>query len=229
MKPVPLPTPAESPYSASQAADHRDIAWRDRVNDIWRRVAIVGWSCVGLELLLCVVLASRFTPHFVVLGTDSSGRPVAQGTVEVTAPSQAWIEASLRSWYRDVRDVPGRNQPLIERNRLDAYGMTQAGSAAKSALDLIYAPDSRSNPNALGENLTRTVEYVAVSHIEGTLSYNVTALEAILQGGVRKPSVPVVGTIEIVEPVIPTDQDLLKKNPAGVYVKSFDVNWSDPR
>jgi hypothetical protein len=214
-----------SPYVEAQVEDLRENARAWSMVDASRRIIASLVILLGLSGAGNVIQATR--PHDVeVYGDAGKDGLRLMGSAQATrTPSELNIEHQLVLWLSDMRDVPGNDWDLVDRNVHDAFAMTASASPAFSAENAYLAAH---NPKEAGKRFTRTIVRAEASRIQGTWDYAIVAVEKIERNAQTTVS-PYTGTVQIApDPQIPADERLGAIDPAGVFVVRYDLHWSDP-
>jgi type IV secretory pathway TrbF-like protein len=220
-KKLPTLNGQQNPYSEAQAADLGEAERAYRSADSWRRVAsIEGLALIAMTLAL-VLLTTRSQHDVFVFKENSHGQLSYQDeAVQRRSPSQLAVEAQLGAYIKAIRDVPGLDLALVDRNVTLALSMTADVQPARAHQDLLaYFTDPTNNPKLISRDGTvrAVLDPVIVSPISN-LTYTVSWGEET-----RKPSGKPSrefhqGTVTIADPVLPTDPQVAAINPAGVIV-----------
>lgn len=220
-KSSPAQSSQKNAYAEAQAADLGEAERAYRSADSWRRVAsIEGLALIAMTLAL-VLLTTRSQHDVLVFKENSHGQLSYQDeAVQRRSPSQLAVEAQLGAYIKAIRDVPGLDLALVDRNVMLALSMTADVQPARAHGDLLaYFTDPANNPKLIAHDGTvRTVlDPVIVSPISN-LTYTVSWGEETRKPSGKPTRVFHQGTVTIADPVLPTDPQVAALNPAGVIV-----------
>lgn len=212
---------SSAPYEAAQLHDLGETQRAYRSADSWRRLAsVLALSFVALSFAI-VVLASKYQHDVLIFKENSHGVLSYQDeAVQRRTPSQLAIGAQLGAWIKALRDVPGLDFALVDRNVTLALSMTADVQPAHAHQELLaYFTDPTHNPKLIAKDGTvRTVlDPVIVSPISG-LTYTVSWAEETTKPTAKAVRAFHQGTVTIADPVLPTDPQIAVLNPAGVIV-----------
>ena len=128
-------------------------------------------------------------------------------------------------WLEAVRDIPGTDDDLINRNAQTVLYMTSADSPAYTSYRNFIVVD---NPKRLAKRgYRRTVSDVEVNKL-ADLTYRLAWHERLRTGDddTRGAVETYSGTVYLAQPpLVPNDPLVGQYNPAGVYIKDYDMNW----
>jgi type IV secretory pathway TrbF-like protein len=210
------------PYRAAQLAEATEAerAWRSA--DSWRRIASGSICAAVLSGLVAVVLAGKSQHDVLVYRETPRGIALMSEGVQTRTPLESSVEHQLGLWVTDVRDVPGTDDALAQRNAHQALVMTAKDSVAnRNLVALFQSPD---NPSALGSKERRTVQGVVASPVAGTQTYMVGWTELLEVQGKAAQTWRCSGSIAIAPPALPTDVALAAIDPAGVFVEDYELH-----
>ncbi len=226
---APLKPTGESPYLDARLIDMGLLEREQRHATSWRRAFFATLGLCFVTLVIALFLATKDHTEAVVYKEDANGDMALIGlSSHARIPSEPAVRHQLVVWLEAVRDIPGADDDLINRNAQTALYMTTADSPAYNAYrTFIYAD----NPKVLSAHgYRRTVVDVDVSRL-ADLTYRLTWHERLRQGGSNPDGLPqgntYTGTVYLAAPPeAPSDPLVGQFNPAGVYIKDFDMNWS---
>ena len=219
---------------SNQASRDEDVAQRveyaARVHNhidavTWRRFASGAGVLAFLALAVSVILANRYE-HDVFVFRDTPGGLIYAGKAsEELTPSNFDIASQLGKWVQAYRDVPSddaavdQNVLLLEDSTAD-IGDDHALSDMKSWM-------STNNPKTEHASFTRNVRPdVDAMHQPGTNTWNMTWIEdtTLKNGGVQPPSIHHGVIVVLPDPRLPTDNEQVNFNPAGVIVARYELH-----
>lgn len=219
------PSSDANPYTDARVIDIGLLEREQRHATSWRRAFFGAVAIAFLGLVLALVLATKDHTEAVVYKEDSSGDIALIGlSSHARIASEQAIKHQLTVWLDAVRDIPGSNDDLINRNAQTVLYMTQSGSPAYTAYRNYILS---SNPKKLAtQGVRRTVTDVDVSRL-ADLTYRLAWHERIQRGSGSATTETYSGTVYLVgTPVVPNDPVIGQVNPVGLYIKDFDMNWS---
>ena len=191
----------------------------------WRRFASGSLVVALLALVACVVLANKYQHDVFVYRATPGGLVYdGQATQELSASNYA-IASQLGHWVQAYRNVPGDNAAvdsnviLLEASTAD-YGNDHALSDLKSWI-------RANNPKLERKDFTRNVRPdVDALHQPGTNTWNMTWIEDVTpKNGVEQPPTLHHGVMVILpEPRLPTDNEHVNADPAGVTVVHYELH-----
>lgn len=220
--------PAEEAYAAAQRAGIVAEDRTEREKESWRRVATIEALALALLLVAVVVLAFKQQHDVLVYHeTNQTGLSYSGEAQQSLTPDNLAIEGQLGAFVKAVRDIPGMDFALVDRNVALALLMTADTSPAHAHTDMLnYFRDDANNPKKLWneQQLTRTVlDPVIASPIGNTRSWNLTWAEETNAHGVKTRKL-YAGTVTIAEPRIPTDRQKAELDPAGVVIVQYELH-----
>ena len=173
-------------------------------------------------MTLAIVLLTTRSQHDVLVYRENSHGQLSyqDEAVQRRTPSQLAVEAQLGAYIKAIRDVPGLDLALVDRNVTLALSMTADVQPARAHQELLsYFTDPTNNPKLIAHDGTvRTVlDPVIVSPISH-LTYTVSWGEEVRKSSAKPRRDFHQGTVTIAEPVIATDPQVAAVNPAGVVV-----------
>ncbi|MGP6156342.1 MAG: VirB8/TrbF family protein [Vulcanimicrobiaceae bacterium] len=190
----------------------------------WRGVS----KALGVPILALgaavFVLAAR-PPSVVVYDREPDGHIHYAGTAtQDIAPGDVAIDASLVSFIRGLREIPGTDFALVDRaTHMVHFDMTAPGSPAEHD-ELAYWHDH--NPKARGRDMTRLVvdrkPAPTCTRLGDSLTFDCVFAEQIRDSRNDLTTVARTATITMEhEPTLPTDTGVAIDNPGGIDVWSF--------
>ena len=186
----------------------------------WRVAAVLALLVALAEAVVILGVATRPKTIPYVIAVDSLGRVVASGPVERSTPvDQRMKAAALTSWVQDLRSVT--SDGLAQRRAIDrVYAMIGSGTAAQTLVTEFY------RANQPFERANKETVQVDVNTILPTTehTYEVDWTETARDTSGAVVSVGRWKAILTVALNPPTDENVLRVNPFGVYV--MNVNWS---
>ena len=209
------------PYRAAQLADFSDVARAWAMVDSGRREKAALICALVLALVADVVLAGKSQHDVVVYRESPHGVALMSEGVQTRTPLESSVEHQLGLWLADVRDVPGTDDALAQRNAHNALVMTAKESPADRDIVALFRSDQ--NPSALGAKMTRTVVGFVASPVVGTHTYVLGWNELVEPRGGSPQSWSCSGSVAIATPEIPSDVVVGAIDPAGVYVEAYQL------
>lgn len=213
---------AETPFlRAKQEWDNRFGSLIKQARN-WR-VAYFLSALLSIALCAGLVLVSnqrRIIPVYVGIDRDK-GEARYLGAVESKPfiPSENETKFFLSELIRLTRSVPS-DQVVLKQQWLRAYKFLRK-PAANVLNDEAKRPSSPLNK--LGESFV-TVQPLSIVKVPDSASYQVRWQETVYKkGGQKLDDYSMLGTFEV-EFSPPDDEDTLKENPLGMFVKTF--NWN---
>jgi type IV secretory pathway TrbF-like protein len=217
-----------TPEDAHEAAQRVDYVRKERASidaATWRRFASGAMVLALLAVVVAAILANKYTHEVFVFRETKNGLSYAGQASQELSPSNFAIGAQLGAWVRAYRNVPGddatvdNNVILLEASTAD-YGQEHALSDLKAYL-------SANNPKVLRKDFTRTVRLnVDALHQPGANTWNVTWIEDVTKkNGVQQPPTIHTGALVILPDLrLPTDQEHVSADPAGVTVVHYEIH-----
>jgi type IV secretion system protein VirB5 len=211
---TPVPT---TPYQAAQQLwDERIGSSRVQARN-WR---LMAFGCLGLSMVVACGLVwqasrSRITPY--VVEVDHLGEVKAVGpAMQAYRPADAQIAHHLERFIRDVRSLP--IDPIVLRdNWLEAYDYaTERGAATLNEYARANDPFAHVGQNSVAVEVTSVVR-------ASDTSFQVRWIERSYANGAPSRIERWTAILSILMRP-PADEQLLRKNPLGVYVDG--LNWS---
>lgn len=216
----------DNPYTDARLIDLGLLEREQRHATSWRRAFFGMVMLCFASIVVALVLATKDHTEAVVYKEDASGDIALIGLSSHTRQaSESAIKHQLTVWVQSVRDIPGTDDDLINRNAQTVLYMTLSSSPAYTAYrNFILA----SNPKHLAQRgWRRTVTDVDVSRL-ADLTYRIAWHEKLRSNASSPPEIQTFsGTVYLANnPLVPNDPVIGQSNPAGVYIKDFDMNWS---
>ena len=210
------PQPVTPYQKAAQVWDERIGSARAQAHS-WRLVAL---SCLAISLLLAVGLlwlhrSSAAVPFVVEIDGNGTVRAVGPA-VESYKPSDAQIAYTLARFIENVRSL-SIDPVVVRQNWLRAYDFaTERASVTLNE----YAREN--DPFANVGRITVAVEVQSVVRASDT-SFQMRWTERSYENGATKDTKRWTAVLSLlIAP--PRTAELIRKNPLGIYVNSF--NWS---
>ncbi len=223
---APLEPTGESPYTDARLIDIGLLEREQRHAASWRRAFFATIALCFVAMVIALFLATKDHTEAVVYKEDASGDIALVGlSSHARLASDAAVKHQLTVWLQAVRDIPGADDDLVNRNAQTALYMTASNSPAYTAYRNFILAD---NPKKLAKRgYRRTVSDVDVSRL-ADLTYRLSWRERLQLNGQNVPqSQANTGTVYLGgPPTVPSDPVVGQYNPAGVYIKDFDMNWS---
>ena len=217
---------SDSPYADARVIDIGLLEREQRHAASWRRAFFGAVLIAFIGLVTSLVLATKDHTEAVVYKEDSSGDIALIGlSSHARTPTDQAVKHQLTVWLDAVRDIPGADDDLINRNAQTVLYMTASDSPALAAYRNFIIAD---NPKKLAaQGIRRTVDDVDVSKL-ADLTYRLAWREKLRMGAVGNAQEQTfTGTVYLVgDPAVPNDPVIGQYNPAGLYIKDFDMNWS---
>ena len=219
-------TAGENPYTDARIIDIGLLEREQRHATSWRRAFFASIVLGFLVVVAVLVLATKDHTEAVVYKEDASGDIALIGlSSHNRAPTEPALKHQLTVWLEAVRDIPGTDDDLVNRNAQTVLYMTSAGSPAYTAYRNFIVLD---NPKKLAKRgYRRTVSDVEVNKL-ADLTYRLAWHERLRTGDddVRGSIETYSGTVYLAQPPqVPNDPLVGQFNPAGVYIKDYDMNW----
>ena len=218
-------TNSDSPYADARVIDIGLLEREQRHAASWRRAFFGAVAIAFIALVTSLVLATKDHTEAVVYKEDASGDIALIGlSSHARVPSDQAVKHQLTVWLDAVRDIPGADDDLINRNAQTVLYMTASDSPALTAYRNFIVAD---NPKKLAaQGVRRTVGDVDVSKL-ADLTYRLAWREKLRMGGGKSQDQTFTGTVYLIgDPAVPSDPVIGQYNPAGLYIKDFDMNWS---
>ncbi|MGH7709509.1 MAG: VirB8/TrbF family protein [Vulcanimicrobiaceae bacterium] len=216
------------PYVGAQVEALADTERAWAVARSFRRLASGLALAVLIALVSNVVLASKYQHDVLVFRETNHGLSYAGEAQQSLAPDELAIEQQLGAFVRALRDVPGLDYALVDRDVSLALLMTADVTPYHAHQDVMtYFRDPANNPKLLGKMETRAVlDPVIASPITGTRTWTVSWVEETVsrQGQGKKSRKLYQGTVTIAPPSIPTDRQTASLDAAGVVVVQYDLH-----
>ena len=146
------------------------------------------------------------------------------GDVATKERADESVKHQLALWLTYIRGIPGDNADLVNANVNKMFTMIQKDSQATvAARDYL----TTQNPLTFAKaGITRTIIKVEVSKV-GDLAYRIAWQERTSKRGSPDPYQAFSGTVQLAQPpAVPADPVIGQENPAGIYIKSYDLPWS---
>jgi type IV secretion system protein VirB5 len=168
--------------------------------------------------VVALSLQTRIIPF--VVAVDNLGRPVASGLAEAAPVADDRLKrAALIQWVSDLRMVT--SDGISQRKAIDrVYAMIARGSAAQLEVSEFYRKDP---PQKRAQSVMVSVDVKAI-YASSEQTYEVEWVETTrgLGGDVQSEQAWKGSFTIAVNP--PTDEQLARVNPLGVYVTN--ASWS---
>ncbi len=221
-----LPEAAIGPEDAAQRADYSEQS-RKRVDAVaWRR-AFSGASIIAILLAISnIVQASKYHTDVMVFRETAQGISFAGQAAQELTPSNNAIASALGQFVACRRGVPGDDAQvdqcvtMLEMMTADA-GPNHAHSDLLSDLS-----KEENNPKFERKTFTRSVRRFDTDeiHTPGTNTWQIQWIEDLTKDGKTTASLHN-GEITIApNPHLPTDQQAVNADPAGVVVVQYDLH-----
>ncbi len=211
------PQPVTPYQKAAQRWDERIGSARVQAAN-WRLMAI---GCLALSLIMAAILlwlgrSGNAIPYIVEIDKDGAARPVGEAT-EAYTPGDAQIAFHLARFVENVRAL-SIDPVLVRVNWLRAYDFV----TDRAAITLnAYAREN--DPFTKVGRETVAVEVRSVVRASDN-SFQIQWVEKSFRDGIPHATTKMTGIFSIlISP--PRTVDLVRKNPLGIYVHSF--NWSE--
>jgi type IV secretory pathway TrbF-like protein len=204
---------------AAQKADYTEKE-RKRIEAVsWRRFASAGTIANIILGIAVVVLAQRYQHDVFVFRETARGLSYAGQASEELTPSHFAIASQLGEYVRAYRDVPG-DDLQVNRNVERLLIMTADAPPYHALSDLrAYFVKEENNPKILRKSFTRTVRLnVDALHDPGTNTWRMTWIEDTTKNGNVTASLHEGALTIAPEPRLPTDQQAVNADPAGIVV-----------
>ncbi|ADU14138.1 conjugal transfer protein TrbF [Asticcacaulis excentricus] len=207
----------ETPYQkAAQIWDER-IGTSQAQAANWRLMAL-GASVVSLCLaggMIWLASQSRVTPYVVEVDSQGGVRAVAPA-VETYQPTDAQVAWFLARFITNVRSL-SIDPVLVRQNWLEAYAF-----ATDRAAQALNAQAQANDPFAgIGE---RSVTVSILSVVRASpKSFQIKWKEQVYSRGLPDKTTYWTGILNV-QKSLPRREDVLRKNPLGLYVT--DLSWS---
>lgn len=216
----------ESPYTDARLIDIGVLEREQRHATSWRRAFFATAVLSFVVVVIALVLATKDHTEAVVYKEDTNGDIALIGlSSHARLASDEAIKHQLTVWLQAVRDIPGSDDDLINRNAQTVLYSTLSDSPALTEYRNFVLED---NPKKLAQRgWRRTVTDVDVSRL-ADLTYRLSWHERLRSSVNATPVAQTfTGTVYLADkPLVPNDPLVGQYNPAGVYVKDFDMNWS---
>lgn len=210
---------------AAQHADHMATAHKHIDAITWRRIASGALVATLLALVVCVVLANRYQHDVFVYRDTPRGLTYEGQAAEELTPSNFDIASQLGRWVQAYRSVPG-DDAAVDANVLLLEAST-ADFANDHTLSDLKSWLRSNNPKLERKDFTRSIRPdVDALHQPGTNTWNMTWIEDVtLKNGVQQTPTIHHGVIVILpDPRLPTDNEHVNVNPAGVTVVHAELH-----
>lgn len=197
-----------------------------RTAQSWRRAFFSSMLVIVGMLSLVFFLTTRdhSTPPM-LYKEDASGDIALIGAAGSNLhPADLSVKHQLALWLTYIRGIPGDNADLVNANVNKMFTMIQKDSQATvAARDYL----TTQNPLTFAKaGITRTIIKVEVSKV-GDLAYRIAWQERTSKRGSPDPYQAFSGTVQLAQPpAVPADPVIGQENPAGIYIKSYDLPWS---
>lgn len=215
-----------NPYTDARLIDIGLLEREQRHATSWRRAFFGAIALAFVGLVLALVLATKDHTEAVVYKEDASGDIALIGlSSHERTPTELAVKHQLTVWLQAVRDIPGADDDLINRNAQTVLYSTASGSPAYTAYRNFILAD---NPKKLAvQGIRRTVEDVDVSKL-ADLTYRLSWREQLRMSSDAPAQMQTFsGTVYLTgTPTVPSDPIIGQYNPVGLYIKDFDMNWS---
>jgi type IV secretory pathway TrbF-like protein len=210
---------------AAQRADYAENGRKAIDAATWRRFASAAMVLAFLALVAVVILANRYTHDVFVFERTPHGLVHNGEAAEELTPTNFDIASQLGYWVRAKRDVPG-DDLMVDRN-VELLEATTADAGSDHALSDLKSELSANNPKIERRDYTRTVDpNVDALHQPGTNTWNLSWIEYLTprNGGQPKLSLHHGYVVILPDPRLPTDNDHVNLNPAGVTVVQYELH-----
>jgi type IV secretory pathway TrbF-like protein len=220
------PEAAFAPDESAQRADYSEQS-RKRVDAIaWRR-AFAGVSIVAILLAISnIVQASKYHTDVLVFRETTQGISFAGQAAQELTPSNNAIASALGQFVACRRGVPGDDAQVDQCvNMLEMMTGDSGPYHAHSDLLSDLSKDEN-NPKFERKTFTRSVRRLDTDeiHTPGTNTWQIQWIEDLTKDGKTTASLHN-GEITIApNPHIPTDQQSVNADPAGVVVVQYDLH-----
>jgi type IV secretion system protein TrbF len=189
----------------------------------WRFAFVLAMVCSGLLGALNILQLSKANVIPVLVGLDKeTGEPTVVGP----APSKQYKPGPLETKYflsqfiRFVRSVP-TDSVVIKQNWLRAYSFLRKDAA--SLLNEMTNKDEESPLKKIGKIIV-SIQPISVVQIPDTDSFQVRWKETTYSStGNKIEDYTMLGTF-LIEIDPPKDEQTLKENPLGLFIKNFQWN-----
>jgi type IV secretory pathway TrbF-like protein len=195
-----------------------------RAEATWKAVSKLLGTIVVALVATIVIMAIQFKPRVVGWVEQSNGvqRYVGDAQQAVT-PTENTIRASIVAYIRYLREIPGGDFRLVDRNTFIAHReMTVPGSPAEQD-ELAYW--TTHNPKMQGRMTRVIVEKnptPTCTRLGDTLTFTCVFGEQVRDSQGNLTTVARTGTITMKnEPVLPTDGDQVNDNAGGIDIWSI--------
>ena len=190
------------------------------------------WQFIGVISLLIALAAvggaiyigslSKFVPY--VVEVDKLGETAAVGRADTTrAPDDRIVRTQLASFIKNARTVT-TDVAIQKDNILSVYNMLNPKDGATKKISEYFNGDEAKNPFKRAEKEIVQVEIKSVLK-QSDSTWQVDWVETVRahDGGLLAPATNM-RAIMTVYYVIPSTEDAILRNPAGIVVKDF--SWS---
>ena len=212
--------PAVSAYFVARREwDERYGDWITRARN-WRAVGLLCIVLSVIQALGMIALSMRSKTIPYVVAVDSLGQQVAAGAADGNfTPDDRLKRAALLEWITDLRTVT--SDGVAQRKAIErVYNRVAFGSEAVKVVDAFYRGDP---PQKRMEQETVSVDVGSVLPTTEK-TYEIEWMETVrdLQGEVKSQDHWKGAVTIAVNP--PTDEQLVRMNPLGIYVTHF--SWA---
>jgi type IV secretory pathway TrbF-like protein len=211
---------------AAQRADYSERS-RKRIEAVsWRR-AFAGVSLLAVLLAISnIVLANKYQHDVFVFRETAQGISFAGQAAQELTPSNNAIASALGQFVACRRGVPG-DDAQVDQCVTQLEVMTADVPPYHAHSDLINdLSKEENNPKFERKTFTRSVRRLDTDeiHTPGTNTWQIQWIEDLTKDGKTTASLHN-GEITIApNPRLPTDQQALNADPAGVVVVQYDLH-----
>jgi len=199
------PLEERNPYVDARLIDIGLLEREQRHATSWRRAFFVVVALCFASVVVALVLATKDHTEAVVYKEDSSGDIALIGlSSHARIASDAAIKHQLTVWLEAVRDIPGSDDDLINRNAETVLYTTLANSPAYTEYRNFILQD---NPKKLSQHgWRRTVTDVDISRL-ADLTYRLSWHERLRSSSEGTPvGQTFTGTVYLADkPLVPND------------------------
>jgi type IV secretory pathway TrbF-like protein len=220
------PGPAIDTVETAQRADYSENS-RKRIEAVsWRR-AFAGVSIIAILLAISnIVQASKYHTDVLVFRETAQGISFSGQAAQELTPSNNAIASALGQFVACRRGVPGDDAQVDQCvNMLEVMTADIAPYHAHSDLLSDLSKDEN-NPKFERKSFTRSVRRLDTDeiHTPGTNTWQIQWIEDLTKDGKTTASLHN-GEITIApNPHLPTDQQSVNADPAGVVVVQYDLH-----
>jgi len=222
-----LAPPAAEPNAdeVAQRAEYAENGRKAIDAATWRKFASAAMVLAFLALVGDAILANKYTHDVFVFERTPHGLVYNGQAAEELTSQNFDIASQLGYWVRAKRDVPG-DDLMVDRN-VELLEATTADVGQDHALSDLKSELSANNPKIERKDYTRSVDpNVDALHQPGTNTWNLSWIEYVTtKNGVQQTPTLHHGYVVILpDPRLPTDNEHVNLNPAGVTVVHYELH-----